>query len=338
VGLKMSELDPIDNVVTPRSEPHPRGTQNQRDSGQPVLSVVICAYNSRNRIDGPLRSLRAQDVGEPYEVIVVDSGSDGNRQYVRETYPEVRIIASTRRLRPGPARNRGVAAARGRFISFLPDDGVAKPDWLRRRLAKHLEGYEAVGGSIGNGTPRSAVGSAGYFVEYASVLPCHGVLRRQAIPHCLSYERTIFSQLGGFPENTHTGEDTVFNMRCRNAGVRFAFEPHAELLHCNLTRLGPYLRHQFEHGRGHVQCMLRYGWASRLSPSTDSSPLRALVEMCLIYPAARWMRILFLVAVGRWRCVPAYLVLSPLVWAGLWAASAGAWTEWRKARTTRCRK
>ena len=34
------------------------------------------------------------------------------------------------------------------MIAFLPDDGVARPDWLRRRLEAHRRGLDAVGGAI----------------------------------------------------------------------------------------------------------------------------------------------------------------------------------------------
>ncbi|MBA2546086.1 MAG: glycosyltransferase family 2 protein [Solirubrobacterales bacterium] len=299
--------------------------------GAPVISVVVCSYNSRRRIDRALISLRAQDIDEPYEVIVVDSGGDDAADYVRVAYPEARVIRSNRRLWPGPARNAGVRAASGQFVAFLPDDGVAKPDWLRRRVAMHREGFAAVGGSITNGTPLHPVGLAGYFLEYSALIPSDQVLAEQEIPHCLSYDRLLFERLGTFPEETETGEDTLFNERLLAAKVKLGFDSRVQLDHLNLRRLVPYLRHQYEHGRGLAKCVVQFGLASPIGPA-EQGGITAAWRMFAFYPIRRWWNVLRRIARGRRRWVPVYVAVSPLVWAGLWATSLGAWREWRRLR------
>jgi glycosyltransferase involved in cell wall biosynthesis len=300
----------------------------------PTISVVVCAYNSRDRIDLALGSLRDQDFDEPYEVVVVDSGSDGTSDYVQSAYPEVRVVRSPTRLFPGPARNVGVRSARGRYVAFLPDDGIARPDWLRRRVSKHREGYEAVGGAITNATPRHPVGSAGYYLEYSALIPSDEVLAEQAVPHCLSYDRSVFDRVGDFPEDTETGEDTLFNERCLAAGISIGFDAGVQLGHRNLKRVGPYLRHQVEHGRGLVQCVDQHGFESPVGPA-DQSTAAAMYRMFIHYPRKRWWNALKRIRRGRRRWAAGYLVVSPLVWAGLWATSVGAFREWRNLRRGR---
>jgi GT2 family glycosyltransferase len=301
------------------------------EAAAPVISVVVCSYNSRERIHVALESLRRQDLDEPYEVLVVDSGEDGCAEYLRRAFPEVRVVRSERRLFPGPARNRGVQAARGEYVAFLPDDGVARPDWLRRRVEMHRRGYAAVGGAITNATPLHPVGSAGYYLEYSALIPSERILAEQAIPHCLSYERRLLERIGPFPESTDTGEDTLLNERLRTAGTRIGFDSEIQLGHRNLTRVGPYLAHQYEHGRGLVQCVETYGLSSPIGPA-DQSTARALMRIFVLYPALRWWHALGRILRGRTRWVPAYLAVTPLVWAGLWATSMGAFAEWRARR------
>jgi glycosyltransferase involved in cell wall biosynthesis len=298
---------------------------------EPAISVIVCSYNSRRKIDHSLSSLRDQEFDEPYEVIVVDSGTDDAAEYVRKAYPEVRVVRSEERLWPGLARNAGVRVARGEIIAFLPDDGVARRDWLRRRVAKHREGYEAVGGAITNGTPWHPVGSAGYYLEYSALIPAEDVLGEQAIPHCLSYDRSLFERLGSFPEEAETGEDTLFNERLAAAGVEVGFDASVQLDHLNLRHLGPYLEHQYDHGRGLAQCVEEYGFSSPIGPAEQRLPL-ALWRMFASYPARRWWHALQRIWRGRKRWALAYLFVTPLVWAGLWATSVGAWREWRKLR------
>jgi hypothetical protein len=296
-----------------------------------VVSVVVLSYNSRERIDTSLHSLRAQDLDEPYEVIVVDSGQDGCAAHVRASYPEVRLLRAESRLLPGGARNRGVESARGRYVAFLADDCAARPDWLRRRVAKHRQGFSAVGGAVTNGTPWHPVGSAHYLVEYAGLIPSDSTLRRPRIPYSLSYERGLFERLGGFPEDTHAGEDTVFNTRCVAEGVRMGFDAGVQISHASVTRLRSYLRHQYRHGRALVQCVERHGLPSRIGRAEQ--PLAAaLCRIFVLFPAWRWLDGLKRVARGRPSLVLAYLVFGPLIWAGYWARSAGAWAESRSVR------
>jgi glycosyltransferase involved in cell wall biosynthesis len=301
-------------------------------TASPAISVVVCSYRSRERIDHALGSLRRQDLDEPWEVIVVDSGDDDAADYVACAYPEVTLVRSARRLYPAAARNAGVRAARGRFVAFLPDDGVAEPDWVRRRLQRHREGHAAVGGAITNGTPWRPVGTASYFLEYSALLPSERILREQQIPHCLSYERELVQRVGGFPEELETGEDTVLNARLLGRGATVGLDAQIRLAHVNLTSMRAYIRHHYVHGRGLMECVGQYGHRSPAAPSGDGT-LDALVAMFIRYPALRWARALLRIARGRPRSLPAYLALTPLVWIGLWATSLGAWSQWQLDRS-----
>jgi glycosyltransferase involved in cell wall biosynthesis len=305
-------------------------SREPKADARPVASVVVCAYNARDRIDVALRSLAAQDFEEPWEVVVAASGEDGTAEHVRENWPGVVLTSSPGRLLPGASRNRGVRAARGEYIAFLPDDCVARPDWLRRKVAKHREGYEMVGGAITNSTPWHPVGSAGYFLEYSFLIPSERVLARNSVPHLLSFERALLERVGGYPEDVPTGEDTLLNQRCVRAGARTGFEPAAQFEHRNLKGLGAYLRHQYDHGRGLMVCAERYGYPSPAGP--PGGPLRAALRGTFWrYPKRRWVYARGCLRDGRPRWLPAYMALTPLIWAGLWAASAGVWREWRAA-------
>lgn len=90
-----------------------------------LISVVIPHLNQPQMLARCLASLAAGQ-RPPDEVIVVDNGSS--------SLPEA-ICAGVRLLQepvpgPGPARNRGVAAARGEVLAFIDADCLAAPDWL----------------------------------------------------------------------------------------------------------------------------------------------------------------------------------------------------------------
>jgi glycosyltransferase involved in cell wall biosynthesis len=297
----------------------------------PAISVVVTSYNSRPHIDVALDSLRAQEIDDPYEVIVVDSGEDGCADRVQEEYPEVRVVRSPRRLYPGAACNLGIEAAKGDLIGFLPSDCAAERSWLRRRLAKHREGFAAVGGAVTNGTPGHPIGSAGYYLEYTGVLPSERILAEQNVPHSLSYERELLERLDGFPEDMVAGEDTVLNKRCLAEGVSIAVDPRIQIAHQNLRSLWPYLRHQWEHGRARVYCAEHYGLGSPTHPT--NRPLSVIfVTVLVTSPVRRFFRALRRVARGEPRLLPAYIALGPLQLAGAWSAALGMWTELLRVR------
>lgn len=301
----------------------------------PAVSVVVLAYQARSRIERPLRSLRAQDLAEPYEVILVDSGRDGCADYVSLAYPEVQVIRSAHRLLPGAARNAGIRAARGAHVAFLADDMAVRPDWLRRRVAKHRAGFRAVGGAVINGTPFHPLGTADYYLEYSSVVPSGRGLAAQSIPHGLSYDRDLFDRLGLFPEDVSTGEDTLFNARCLRAGVPMGFDARVRMAHANHVRFRGFLRHHYEHGRGLVQCAERDGLTLDIG-LRDPRAVRRAIRVFVIYPTARWLSGLTSIGRGRPWALPGYLAVTPLLAAGLLAAAAGVWAEGRaRARARR---
>src|ERR1035441_8925487 len=198
-------------------------------------TVVVLSYQGRRRIGRVLDALRRQDTDSAYEVLVIDSGTDGCDAYVREQYPEVTVLHSSIRLRPGPARNRGVEHASGRAVAFLPDDGVPRRDWLRRRVELHQAGFDAVGGAITNGRPDSYVATANHMLEYSSLLPRDELLSQQEVPHCLSFSRHVFEPIGRYPEDTLTAEDPLFNRRCLESGITFAFSAEIQMEHVWVT-------------------------------------------------------------------------------------------------------
>jgi hypothetical protein len=307
---------------------------------RPVASVVVAAYNSRERIHFALDSLRSQDFKESYEVIVVDSGSDGCASYMAAAYPEVRVVRSAQRLYPGAAWNTGVRVARGRYIALLADDCVARPDWLRLRVAKHRQGFDVVGGAVTNGTPFHPLGSADYYLEYSAQIPSEKILEEQEIPHVISCDRAVFERVGFYPEHLLAGSDTLFGARFRSAGITVAYDAGAQIAHQNLKRLAPYLRHQYEHGRGLGRMFAEPAtgmWRPRLAPH-EEPPLAAARRMFLVYPRRRWWASFKRIARGCPRWVPGYLVLTPLILAGLYATAFGQWTEWRAIRTSAASK
>lgn len=301
------------------------------DSFPPAFSVIVPAYNGGGRAAEAFSALAGQRFAHPFEVIVVDSGPLSVSQQLRKYHPDFRIIRSERKLGPGQARNAGIRVARGRYIAFCSVDTPPIPHWLAERYAEHQKGFAVVAGSIANGTPRHPVGLAGYLLEYSALVPCARVLRRQAVPHALSFERSLLARLGPYPEDVLTGEDTIVNERCVRAGIPLSFAPRAAIVHRNPTSLVNMLSHAHRHGRGLAQCMDQYDHRTAVASHSGSRPWRDAYEFLLVYPleglAAKWARL-----GGRPKLQSQLVVLSPLVLLGSIATGMGVLVERRRQR------
>lgn len=89
------------------------------------LSIVILCWNDLAVIADCLQSIYATTRSTRFEVIVSDNGStDGSIDFIRKTYPQVRVIENGRNLRFAKANNVGIRVARGEYVLILNPDTV----------------------------------------------------------------------------------------------------------------------------------------------------------------------------------------------------------------------
>ncbi len=97
----------------------------------PLFSIVIPNWNGQHFLQVCLDSLRAQTYPH-IEVIIADNASaDGSQAYIRENYPEVRLIELPENRGFTGACNAGMEAAQGDFISLLNNDTEVDPNWVQ---------------------------------------------------------------------------------------------------------------------------------------------------------------------------------------------------------------
>lgn len=104
----------------------------------PVASVVVAVRDGRDTIGRAVRSALDQTLRD-IEVIVVDDASrDGTAAAARAEAAgdaRLRVLRLDANLGPAGARNRGFAAARGRWIAVLDADDAIAPERLARLVA-----------------------------------------------------------------------------------------------------------------------------------------------------------------------------------------------------------
>ena len=129
-------LDQLSNEAAPNDlavRPAPRG---------PEVSVIVACYNEERFVGDCLESVRQQSLTD-WECLVVDDASSddsvGLISKMVEKDDRFKLIRHGSNLGPSAARNSGIRAATGRFITFLDADDLLHMDSLLDRLEAVLE-------------------------------------------------------------------------------------------------------------------------------------------------------------------------------------------------------
>ena len=105
-----------------------------RVSPQPLVSVILPAYNAERFLGRALRSGLAQTYPH-LEIIVVDDGSTDRTAEVIRSFTDARVRYLSQPNRgQGAARNLGIRQSAGRYLTFLDADDVYLPQKVERQV------------------------------------------------------------------------------------------------------------------------------------------------------------------------------------------------------------
>jgi GT2 family glycosyltransferase len=238
----------------------------------PAVSVVLCTYTEERWDDlvAAVASVGRQDVPGVEIVVAVDHAPALEARAARELEGVV-VVGSDGARGLSPARNAGVAAARGTVIAFLDDDCVAGPDWLAR-LVGHFAAPDVVaaGGAV---LPHWDAGRPAWFPpEFDWVVGCshRGLPTRPAavrnpIGANMAFRRDVLDTVGGFRDGLgRVGrvplgcEETELCLRIAAGipGARIVYDPAAAV------------RHRVPAARGRFGYFAARCWAEGLSKAT----------------------------------------------------------------------
>jgi glycosyltransferase involved in cell wall biosynthesis len=198
-----------------------------------AVSVIVPARDAETTLGATLRALAAQDLDEPFEVLVVDDrSSDGTARLAEQAGPPVRLLRMAGSTGAGSVRNHGAAAARGRALAFTDADCAPAPGWLRAGLAA-LEGADLVQGAV-LPDPEAELGP---YDRSLWVTEERGFYESAN----LFVARERFEAVGGFEDvigraRRPQGEDVLFAWKVRRAGGRTAFCADALVHHAVFPR------------------------------------------------------------------------------------------------------
>lgn len=193
---------------------------------QPLISVIIPAYNNEADIAAAIDSVLAQSY-PAWELIVVNDGSADGTGAICDDYAardsRIRVIHK-KNAGVSAARNTGLSMMEGAFVTFLDGDDELTPDGLENLYC----GVNGTGALLSCcGQVKHAAGGYVYnkFIrEDAARVTC--VTGRQAAigmfygdlisasAGCKLYKKELFDRKFNFSTDLVMGEDTYFAYRC----------------------------------------------------------------------------------------------------------------------------
>jgi glycosyltransferase involved in cell wall biosynthesis len=202
-----------------------------------LVSIAIVAHNNWPDLELAVESALCQS-WQDTEVIVVDNEStDGTEAGILRRFEgRVRYVRQRNTL-DGGGYNRGIAESNGDFIQLLDGDDFLAPN----KIARQMEIFDArADADIVYGETRQFQGHAGrptwsdwdtraHDDMLATLLDPSGDGAGLVI-HAALFHRSVFDRVGPWDE-TLTGADFDYWLRCAWAGCVFAFSPGAWCFH-----------------------------------------------------------------------------------------------------------
>lgn len=211
-----------------------------RSPDRPLFSVIILCHNNRDVIWRCITSLQYYFGKDELEIIVVDNVSTDGSYEILQSLPDLKILRNDKNG-CSSGRNLGMAAATGKYISFLDSDQyICGRAWLTD-AADALEKFPTVG----------VIGwAAGWFTQDWSAGPIaeYMPLKGRDVWHDRRGFRTDVGYLGtgGMVLRSHQlstfgkfdefydptcFEDTDWSLRIKSRGYQLAYMRSPTLLH-----------------------------------------------------------------------------------------------------------
>jgi len=143
-----------------------------------LVSIIIVNWNGQEFLPACLASIKNNKYSN-YEIILVDNGSvDDSVKFVRDNFPEVKLIETGKNLGFAEGNNIGYAATKGEYILFLNNDTIVEGTFLT-----HLVDYLLAHPKTGAVQPklvrfdRTTIDSAGSYLANTGILYHYGFLK-----------------------------------------------------------------------------------------------------------------------------------------------------------------
>ena len=217
---------------------------------KPELSVIIVNYNGLKYLKGCFNSLYKTLEGIAYEVIVIDNkSSDSSCTYIRENYPDIKLIESLDNLGFGKGNNEAVKQAQGDYLLLINNDTIVLDNLAP--VLNYIKTDKTIGAltiKMLDGNEKYAI-SVGKFPDFGTMFRLKnlskagsdietGNFSKEAYEvdwlsgSFLMMPKKVYDEIGGFDEDYFMYvEDVDLSRRIYYKGYKRVFLPQYSYIH-----------------------------------------------------------------------------------------------------------
>jgi hypothetical protein len=201
----------------------------------PLISVIIVTWNRKKDILDTVQSIYDQAY-QNVEIIVVDNGSiDGTPEAVRQTYPQVRLVALSRNAGATGGRNAGISIAQGDILFLLDSDASLHHNTLSKIAHKFQVEPDLgiIGCKVINAYSNQLDGAEGWiFAEKDKAEQDLEFLSYSFGETGSAVRKQVLDQVGPFWDMLFFGrEGDDLSLRAWDAGYQVRYYPEAVVYH-----------------------------------------------------------------------------------------------------------
>ena len=224
------------------------------------LSIIIVNYNVKEFLQNLIHSIFKSALNISYEIIIIDNASDdGSVEFIKDKFPEIKLISNEKNLGFSKANNLGLKIAKGKYLLLLNPDALLREDTLQKMMEffrntpdAGLAGCKILNpdGSLQLACRRSFPGPWTSFCKVtglSTIFPRSRIFARYNLTYLdenQSYEvdaisgsfmmmkREVYEKVGGFDEEFFMyGEDLDLCYRIQKAGYKVYYVHDTQIIH-----------------------------------------------------------------------------------------------------------
>ncbi|HEX7356103.1 MAG TPA: glycosyltransferase [Ignavibacteriaceae bacterium] len=224
------------------------------------LSIIIVNYNVKEFLQNLIHSIEKATLNLTKEIIIVDNASDdGSVDFIKDKFPEVKLIANKKNLGFGKANNLGLKIAAGEYILLINPDTLVAEDTFEKMIqffndtpSAGLAGCKILNpdGTLQLACRRSFPGPWTSFTKVtglSTLFPKSKIFARYNLTYLdenKSYEvdaisgsfmmmrRSVYDKVGGFDEQFFMyGEDLDLCYRIQKSGFKVYYVHSTQIIH-----------------------------------------------------------------------------------------------------------
>lgn len=229
----------------------PTKSHKKNNQSNAEMSIILACLGNYESISTTVAALQQQTIVEKLELLIValkDSGLEPKHPDFSKFY-KVAIVAVDKIESVAKANAAGIRKASALIVVLAEDHAFPHRSWAQALIEAHKQDYAAIGPTIQNANPKTAVSWADFFIGYGPWADPIPAGEHEFLPgHNSSYKRDVLLEYDDNLEDILEAE-TLLHWELREKGHKLYLEPKAKISHTNFSLLSSWIPAQFLCGR-----------------------------------------------------------------------------------------